>query len=110
MNAAAPAPAQHASVAAARLAHARKNNRERMMITPEGIALPLTLASRGTRFSALMLDLFFIVLLIVGTTPGTAFGKTFFQRLGELPGKILRLTSSASFATRAACRRWRIQV
>ena len=61
-------PTRYASVAEARLAHARKNARERMMITPEGIALPLTLASRGTRFGALMLDLTFIVILIVVTT------------------------------------------
>ena len=56
------------SQAASRRDRLRQNNRERMMITPEGIALPLTLASRGTRFGALVLDLVFIVLLIVGTT------------------------------------------
>ena len=38
------------------------------MITPEGIALPLTLASRGTRLGALTLDLLFIGLLMIGTT------------------------------------------
>ncbi|MGE3690571.1 MAG: RDD family protein [Novosphingobium sp.] len=38
------------------------------MVTPEGITLPLVLASRGTRFGALLLDLTFIVLTIVGTT------------------------------------------
>lgn len=64
MNAATSNPSQ----AAVRRDRVRRNSRERMMITPEGIALPLTLASRGTRFGALMLDLFFIVLLIIGTT------------------------------------------
>ncbi len=38
------------------------------MVTPEGIALPFTLASRGTRFGALLLDLLFIIVLQVGTT------------------------------------------
>ncbi|MCB2060630.1 MAG: RDD family protein [Novosphingobium sp.] len=46
----------------------RRRDRERVMVTPEGVALPLTLASRGTRAGALMLDLVFIVLLIVATT------------------------------------------
>ena len=44
------------------------SSRERIMITPEGIALPLTLASRGTRLGALTLDLLFIGLLMIGTT------------------------------------------
>jgi uncharacterized RDD family membrane protein YckC len=38
------------------------------MVTPEGIALPLTLASRGTRAGALLLDLVFIGLLMFATT------------------------------------------
>ena len=42
--------------------------RERVMITPEGIALPLTLASRGTRFGALFLDFLLIGVLIFATT------------------------------------------
>lgn len=46
----------------------RRGNRERVMITPEGIALPLTLASRGTRAGALMLDLTFIGVLMIATT------------------------------------------
>ncbi|MCB2074785.1 MAG: RDD family protein [Novosphingobium sp.] len=43
------------------------------MVTPEGIALPFTLASRGTRAGALLLDLIFIMLLIVGTTVALIF-------------------------------------
>ena len=31
--------------------------RARQLVTPEGIALPIVLASRGTRFGALVLDL-----------------------------------------------------
>lgn len=44
------------------------DDRRRVMVTPEGIALPVTLASRGSRFGALALDLMFIVLLIVGVS------------------------------------------
>ena len=51
----------------------RRGDRERVMVTPEGIALPFTLASRGTRAGALLLDLIFIMLLIVGTTVALIF-------------------------------------
>ncbi|MEQ1497297.1 MAG: RDD family protein [Novosphingobium sp.] len=44
-----------------------RRDRRRTMITPEGIALPITLASRGSRFGALMID------LIVMTLGFTAF-------------------------------------
>ena len=44
------------------------DDRRRVMVTPEGIALPVTLASRGSRFGALALDLMFITLLIVGVS------------------------------------------
>ena len=46
----------------------RRSDRDRMMVTPEGIALPLTVASRGARAGALILDLSFIGFLIVATT------------------------------------------
>lgn len=46
----------------------RDSGRARTMVTPEGIALPLTLASRGSRFGALLLDLFFIFVLMFGLT------------------------------------------
>lgn len=36
--------------------------RQRQLLTPEGLALPLTLASRGSRAGALMLDLLIILL------------------------------------------------
>lgn len=51
----------------------RRSDRDRVMITPEGIALPLTLASRGTRAGALLLDLAFIGLLMLLTTIGLLF-------------------------------------
>lgn len=53
------------AVAPARL---RRTSRDRVMVTPEGITLPLTLASRGTRLGALVLDLSFIAMLIFATT------------------------------------------
>ena len=37
----------------------KPDDRRRVMVTPEGIALPVTLASRGTRFGALALDLMY---------------------------------------------------
>jgi uncharacterized RDD family membrane protein YckC len=38
-----------------------QDKRQRVMITPEGLALPLTIASRGSRAGALMLDIMIIV-------------------------------------------------
>jgi len=46
----------------------KRSDRRRTLVTPEGIALPLTLASRGTRFGALLIDLVIIVLLIILVT------------------------------------------
>ncbi len=43
----------------------RRYDRERVLVTPEGVQLPITLASRGNRAAALMLDLFFIGTLMV---------------------------------------------
>ncbi len=54
----------------ARAEQLRRGGRERVMITPEGIALPLILASRGARAGALMLDLLLIGALMFGTTIG----------------------------------------
>ena len=51
----------------------RRSDRDRVMITPEGIALPLTLASRGTRAGALVLDLMFIGILMLLTTIALLF-------------------------------------
>jgi len=57
----------------------RRTSRDRVMVTPEGIALPLTLASRGSRAGALMLDFIIIGLLMFTTTVviGTIAGGTF---------------------------------
>ena len=42
--------------------NAPANKRERVLITPEGIALPITIASRGARFGALVLDFTILIL------------------------------------------------
>ena len=42
-----------------------KSDRRRALVTPEGIALPVVLASRGTRFGALMIDLVLIGVAIM---------------------------------------------
>jgi uncharacterized RDD family membrane protein YckC len=44
----------------------RNASRDRVLVTPEGIAVPVTVASRGARAGALMLDLTFIFLLMFG--------------------------------------------
>ncbi len=46
----------------------RRSNRDREMITPEGIALPITLASRGARVAALLIDFALIAALMIVTT------------------------------------------
>lgn len=45
-----------------------RDDRQRMMVTPEGLALPLTLASRSARLAALMLDLVGIGVAMIVTT------------------------------------------
>lgn len=45
-----------------------RTSRDRTLVTPEGIALPITLASRGTRAGALMIDLIIIGVAMIGTT------------------------------------------
>lgn len=68
------------------------DDRTRVLVTPEGIALPLTLASRGSRFGALLLDLIIIVVLIVATTLGLLFAAG---------GTLNSLENDASAAGRA---------
>ncbi len=45
-----------------RLSSTSAHKRQRELVTPEGLALPVTLASRGARAGALMLDLLFLAL------------------------------------------------
>ncbi len=44
----------------------RQSGRDRVMITPEGIALPITVAGKGARAGALVLDFIIIFLLMLG--------------------------------------------
>ncbi len=53
-----------ASLPHRRLALSRRS-RQRELVTPEGLALPLTLASRGSRLGALLLDLVFLVVGLI---------------------------------------------
>jgi len=46
----------------------RRSRRDRILVTPEGISLPVAVASRGARMGALMLDLLIIVVLIIAST------------------------------------------
>lgn len=62
------------------------DDRRRTIVTPEGIALPLTLASRGSRFGALALDLAFIGLFILLATVAAAFAAGGLQNLTEDAG------------------------
>ncbi|WP_159980785.1 MULTISPECIES: RDD family protein [unclassified Novosphingobium] len=54
-----------ATTAAIRRPRARK---ERILVTPEGISLPVMVAGRGARLGALILDLIFIAVLMVCST------------------------------------------
>ena len=42
----------------------------RNILTPEGVLLPMTLASRGDRVGALVIDLTFIVILVLCISVG----------------------------------------
>ncbi|TCM18778.1 putative RDD family membrane protein YckC [Novosphingobium sp. PhB165] len=44
----------------------RGSSRDRLLVTPEGITLPITVASRGSRLGALILDFIVIILVIIG--------------------------------------------
>lgn len=60
--------------------------RRRMMITPEGLALPITVASRGARVGALVID--FIIVLVAMVIVQLVFGLLFWGVLGEDLGGI----------------------
>lgn len=62
-------------------------DRRRVMITPEGIAMPLTLASRGARFAALALDLLFIGLMMIAVTVALAYAAGGLAELVDVADK-----------------------
>ena len=79
MTGAAAAPARAFTPAPA----PSRGDRRRTLITPEGIALPVKLASRGTRFGALLIDLTIIVaIMIVGSLALFYIGGTVAQMSG----------------------------
>ena len=55
------------------------NKRQRTLITPEGLAVPVTIASRGSRLGALILDfvLIFVALFIIQLALMFIFGGIF---------------------------------
>lgn len=48
----------------------RRSTRDRLLVTPEGITLPITVASRGSRLGALIIDFILIIVLMTATTWG----------------------------------------
>ncbi len=62
------------------------NKRRRQLVTPEGIAVPVTIASRGSRLGALMLD---FLILTVGT-------YVFFLVLALIAGGLFEQISQAA--------------
>lgn len=74
----------------------KPDDRRRVMVTPEGIALPVTLASRGTRFGALALDLTFIVVAMLVVT--LVLGLSAAQVAEVADGKLDKAGSSAKHA------------
>lgn len=69
---------------AERAAAPRRSDQRRVLITPEGIALPITLASRATRLGALVLDLTFMFITLLVTTLVLGYGAVRFA--GEALG------------------------
>ncbi len=66
----------------------RGTGRERVLVTPEGIELPITIASKGARAGALFMDLAFVTLAQIATTialASIAFGglSKFFEAGGN---------------------------
>ncbi len=81
-------------MSAAAFAMASGTPRRRMMVTPEGIALPITVASRGARVGALILDFLF---LYIGMTVITMLLVWIFGGLmDELTEETLETMSGAA--------------
>ncbi|MDY7096699.1 MAG: RDD family protein [Pseudomonadota bacterium] len=53
------------SATARRELEQRQTKRTRSLITPEGLAVPMIVASRGSRLGALMLDLLIIIMILI---------------------------------------------
>jgi uncharacterized RDD family membrane protein YckC len=66
-----------------------RSDRRRTLVTPEGIAMPVMLASRGTRFGALLIDL---MILFTGWFIVTAVLALLASQLDKLAGGKLKIT------------------
>lgn len=64
----------------------KRGDRRRVLVTPEGIALPVTLASRGTRFGAVLIDLLIIFVTMIVMTIGLIYiaSKVMSDSIGKL--------------------------
>lgn len=80
-------------MSAVALVLAESDPRRRMMVTPEGIAVPITVASRGARIGALILD---FVILYVGMTVITLLLVWMFSGLMEELNEKTRETMSGA--------------
>lgn len=72
--------------AALNMMRGKPGKRDRMLITPEGLALPLTVGSRGNRAGALLLDLTFILIGLL----------VFFVILGAIGFSVLGLANTTN--------------
>ncbi|QIG55370.1 RDD family protein [Altererythrobacter sp. BO-6] len=65
--------------------------RRRHVLTPEGLALPLTIASRGSRIGALVLDftIIFFGMLVIGMVMVWILGDLLEQLMTDEDGKVL---------------------
>jgi len=63
------------------------SKRARTMVTPEGIAIPITIAARSSRLGALLLDLFILIggLILIDTVIG-AISSSLFGSAGQDSG------------------------
>lgn len=75
---------------AAPTARALRSDRKRQLITPEGIQLPIVLASRATRFGALVIDLVIMTVgILVASGALLMLGVQLFGKSGGAGGKEL---------------------
>ena len=67
----------------------KRSDRRRSLVTPEGIALPVTLASRGTRLGAMLIDLTIIVIAFIVVLIVVSFsGIGVLSAIGESKDKV----------------------
>ncbi len=83
------------SVASRQFTRQVRSDRHRQMVTPEGIALQVTLASRGARFGALMIDLILIGLAIILASVGIGLLAGGTAKLGFEAGQAKGATAHA---------------